>query len=316
MSNRVTIINEEYFGEDRSKTYLKDDFSAVLRAVVQRGVILDVFLEASRARHNKEELEDGGTAFGDFDPDNAGFLSSIFETYQKGLMVDVRQLLTPKETGTGGKFIKDIQKLNVDDFVDFYKNSKPDSTNIPPLLLVDFMNARSKDKSIKGADFIDSNRTKIEQAVKDLVAKAKQLQSKGYFNKIVRDYQALEFHKDNRPEKYDTREGATDFPFMNGKMTIRSRKSKVEIKSIDECLNDFAEIVMIYQSLVSKNTNFLGSNWPLDTYIERTFALFSKEIPDSTKKKAAQDIVKYLHKSIDIVGWDHRKILKNKSKKA
>lgn len=314
MPNKITTINDEYFGVDMSKTYLKDDFSAVLRGVVQRGVILDVFLEASKARHDKEELENGSMVFGDFDPDNAGFLSSIFEIYQKGLMVDVRQLLVDGESGAGGKFIKDIQKLTTDDFVDFYMKSKPGSTNIPPLLLMDFMNAHDKDKSIKGTDFIDGNRTKIENTANALVAKAKQFQSKGYFSKIVRDYQALEFHKENRPEKYDTREEVTDFPFMNGKMTIKSRKSKVEIKSIAECLNDFAEIVMTYQSLVGKNTDLLGSNWPLDTYIERTFGLFSKAISNDIKRKAAQDIVKYLHKSIDIVGWGHRKVVPEEGK--
>lgn len=314
MTNAVATINEGYFGEDRSKTYLKDDFSAVLRGVVQRSVIIDVLLEASKARSSKKE-RDGGVAIGDFDPDNAGFLSSIFETYQKGLMVDVRQLLAGDESGAGGKFIKDIQKLTVDDFVDFYKNSKSGSTNIPQLLLVDFMNAHNKDKSLKGAYFIDSNRSKVEKTVIELVAKAQQFQSKGYFNKIIHDYQALEFHKDNRPNKYNVREESTEFPFMNVKAIIRSRKSRIEIKSMAECLNDFAEIVMIYQSLLSKNTNFLGSSWPLDVYIEKTFSLFSKEVPDNIKRKATEDVVKYLHKSIDIVRWDHRRIIEAISKK-
>lgn len=312
--NPVSSINQEYFGEDKSKTYLREDFTNVLRGVIQRSVIIDVLVEASKARHNERKNDDGSISFGDFDPDNAGFLSSIFENYQKGLMVDVRQLLVEKEAGAGGKFIKDIQKLTADDFIDFYKNNKPDSTNIPPLLLIEFMNAHNKDKGLSGADFIDSNRAKIETVVTELVTKAKQFQSKGYFNSIIYDYQALEFHKDNRPEKYDIREEDTNFPFMNGKLTVRRRKSNVEIKSISECLDDFAEIVRLYQSLVSKNTNFLGSNLPLDTYIDRTFDVFAKAIPDDIKKKVAESVVEHLHKAIDIVGWDHRKILKNKSK--
>lgn len=312
--NPVPSVNEEYFGEDKSKTYLREDFTNVLRGVIQRSVIIDVLKEASKARHNERKNEDGSISFGDFDPDNAGFLSNIFENYQKGLMVDVRQLLVEKEAGAGGKFIKDIQKLTTDDFIDFYKNTNPESTNIPPLLLVDFMNAHNKDKSLSGANFIDSNRVRIEEAVTKLVTKAQQFQSKGYFNIIIYDYQALEFHKDNRPEKYDIREEDTNFPFMNTKMTIRRRKSSVEIQSISECLDSFAEIVKIYQSLVGKNTNFIGSNLPLDIYIERTFDVFAKTVPDDIKKKVAESVVEHLHKAIDIVGWDHRKILKNKSK--
>ncbi len=272
-------------------------------------MIIEVLVEASKARHNKKEHDDGSTSHGDFDPDNAGPLSSIFGTYQNGLMVDVRQLLTPKEAGAGGKFIKAIQKLTTDDFIKYYKNNTSGSTSIPPLLFIDFINTREKDKSIQGADFIDNNRMVIEAAVDKLVAKARAFQSKNYFDKIVVDYQAYEFHKDSRPEKYDVREEDMDFPFSNGKMTVRRRKSSVEIKSITACLNDFAEIVTIYQRLVGKNTSFLSSNVPLDTYVQQTFAVFAKDIPESTQKKTVQSVVTHLHKSIDIAGWDHSNIV-------
>ena len=214
-------------------------------------------------------------------------------------MINIRQLLTPRETGAGGKFIKDIQALNVEDFIDFYKNSKPGSVRIPPILLGDWINTH---KSIKGADFIDNNHIKIERTVNYLVEKAQTFQSEGYYNKIVNEYQALEFHKDHQPDKYDVYEESLDFLST----VIRSRKSKVETSIISDCLNEFAEIVIAYQSLIANNTSFLSSNWPLDVYIERTFALFSKEIPNDVKKKVVQDIAKYLQRSIEIVGWNHK----------
>jgi hypothetical protein len=306
MTTKIISINNEYFGEDKTKTYLKDDFSSVLHSIVQRSVILEVFLEASKARHNKEERANGAIAYGDFDPDNAGFLSNIFYTYQKGWMVDVRQLLVSTESGAGGKFIKDTRNLTAHDFMDFYKNSKSGSVSIPNLLLSDFINKHSEDKSISGADFINSHREDIEKTVSELVTKAQQLHSKDYFKKVIYDYQALEFHKDKQPAKYTTREEAFDFPFGNGKHTIRRRKSKLEIRSIGEFLNDFAEIVMIYQSLVGK-TSFIGSNHSLDVYINRTFALFSKSVPEDARAKVFDEVVKYLDKSLHLVGWDHRK---------
>ena len=55
----VLEINEEYFGEDKSKTYLKDDFAKVLIAAIQRDVILYVIKEASKARHDNKKYEDG-----------------------------------------------------------------------------------------------------------------------------------------------------------------------------------------------------------------------------------------------------------------
>lgn len=300
--SKVTDVNKEYFGEDKKKTYIKDDFTNVLHSAIQHEVILHILNEVSKARHTEEEHENGSVSFGDFDPDNAGLLMNIFETYEKGFMLDLRQLLTPRETGAGGKFIKDIQTLNVEDFIDFYKNSK----RIPPILLGDWINTRTKNKSIKGVDFIDNNHVKIEYAVNYLVEKAQTFQSEGYYNKIVNEYQALEFHKDRQPEKYDVYEESLDSPYIIIKKTSRNRKSKVETSIISDCLNDFAEIVTAYQSLIANNTSFLSSNWPLDIYIERTFALFSKEISNDIKKKVVQDLAKYLQRSIEIVGWNHK----------
>lgn len=300
--SKVTDVNKEYFGEDKKKTYIKDDFTNVLHSAIQHEVILHVLNEVAKARHTEKEHKNGSVVFGDFDPDNAGLLINIFETYEKGFMLDIRQLLTPKEAGAGGKFIKDIQALNVEDFIDFYKNSKPGSVRVPPVLLSYSANTHAKNKSIKGADFIDNNHVKIERAVNYLVEKARTFQSEGYYNKIVNEYQALEFHKDRQPDKYNVYEESLDFLST----VIRSRKSKVETSIISDCLNDFAEIVIDYQSLIANNTSFLSSNWPLDVYIERTFALFSKEISNDIKKKVVQDIAKYLQRSIEIVGWKHK----------
>lgn len=304
--SKVTDVNKEYFGEDKKKTYIKDDFTNVLHSAIQHEVILHVLNEVSKARHTEEEYENGSVSFGDFDPDNAGLLMNIFETYEKGFMLDLRQLLTSKEAGAGGKFIKDIQALNVEDFIDFYKNSKPGSVRVPPVLLGDLINTRAKNKSIKGVDFIDNNHAKIKRAVNYLAEKARAFQSEGYYNKIVNEYQALEFHKDHQPEKYDVYEESLDSPYIIIKNTTRNRKSKVDTSIISDCLNDFAEIVTAYQSLIANNTSFLSSNWPLDIYIERTFALFSKEISNDIKKKVIQDLAKYLQRSIEIVGWNHK----------
>lgn len=298
----VSDINKEYFGKDKKKTYIKDDFTNVLYSAIQHEVIFHVLNKVSKARHTKKEHKNGSIAFGDFDPDNAGLLMNIFKTYEKGFMLDIRQLLAPREAGAGGKFIKDIQALNVEDFIDFYKNSKC----IPPILLGDWINTRTKNKSIKDVDFIDNNHVKIECTVNYLVEKARTFQSEEYYNKIVNEYQALEFHKDRQPEKYDVYEESLDSPYIIIKKTTRNRKSKVDTNIIYDCLNDFAEIVTAYQSLIPNNTSFLSSNWPLDIYIERTFALFSKEISNDIKKKVIQDLAKYLQISIEIVGWNHK----------
>lgn len=303
----ISDINDEYFGKDKSRNYLKHDFSRVLEGIVQRSVLVDVLVECSKARHDKRKhVDDKGCvtiARGDFDPDNAGFLWSIYESYQKGVMVDVRQLLVPTERGAGGKFIKDIAKLTVDDFMDYYKTDK--AYTIPPFLLGVFLKQKDDDKSLSIVDFVDSHRNEIKSSVDLLVKEANDFHGKGYFNLIVKEYQSLKFHKDNQPEKYNITEEVEKFGFTKGRKTIRQDKAKIEITKIAEYLNGFADIISIYQNLVSSNTSFYGSSWPLETYIQRTFDLFAKDVPADIQKKVTEDVVKYLDTSLRVVGWRH-----------
>ncbi len=304
---RIAKINEEYFGTDRSKNYLKDDFSRVLRGTVVRSILVEIFIELNKKRHNTRDLPNGGKAYGDFDPDNAGFFANIFDSYQRGWMIDVRMLLGGRknknrggrEAGTGGRFIDELVGLSVNDFMDYY--IKPDSVIIPRRLLGKLINDKPDDK----VAFLKSNEDTIEGIVAELASKAKKFQSKGYYNKIIKDYEALELHKDNRPDKYDIRTEPLDFPFSNGTMTVRSQKATIAIREIAQCLNEFAEIIGAYQLLVGKNTDFFGSNWPLDVFISRTLDLFAKGIPDGTAKKVEKEIVKYLHPALHVVGWSH-----------
>lgn len=315
-SDKIIKVNKEYFGEDRSKNYLKDDYSRVLRGTIVRSILVEIFVELSKRRRNKRELPEGGIAYGDFDPDNAGFFANIFDTYQKGWMIDVRMLLGGKknknrggrEAGTGGRFIDEIVHLTADDFMDYY--IRPDGVTVPRCLLGKAMAENPTDS----VTFMESSRDIIDSVVGNLIDKAAKFQSKNYHNKIIENYEALEFHKDNRPDKYDLRKEATDFPFSNGYMTIRSVKSKVEIQEIAKCLNEFAEVISTYQLLVGKNTNFFGSNWSLDIFIERTLDLFVKEFSDDFSDNIGREIVKYLHPSIDLVGWNHKRFVNTKEK--
>ncbi len=308
-TNRIVKINEEYFGTDRSKNYLKDDFTRVLKGTVVRSILVELFVELSKERRNTRDLPNGGIAYGDFDPDNAGFFANIFGSYQKGWMIDVRMLLGGRknknrggrEAGTGGRFIDELVGLSADDFMEYY--IKPDSVTIPRCLLGKLFSEKPDDT----VTFLKSNKDIIENVVADLIGKAKKFQSKGYHNKIIKDYEALELHKDNRPEKYDLRAEPTDFPFSNGTMMVRSPKATVAIREIAQCLNDFAEVIGTYQLLVGKNTDFFGSNWPLDVFISRTLDLFAKDLPENTVEKIGKDVVKYLHPSVHIAGWDHEK---------
>lgn len=305
----ISQVNEIYFGKDRRKNYLKHDFSNVLHGIIQRDIILQVELECSKGRHFKKEgVDDKGnryTAEGDYDPDNAGFLYDIFGEYEKGMMVDVRLLLHPFEKGTGGSFIRDIALLTTDDFIKYYKYSDKKGTRIPNLLFKAFMIQREGTHKLSGSKFIEGRRDDIDKQVTILVEKARNLDAKNYYDKVIKNYQSLKLHKDKTPEKYDLEEELEQLGFLTSRKTVRKDKAKIDVSSIANFLNDFADIIAIYQNLVGDNTSFIGSNWPLDTYIRRTFELFRKEVSDDIKKQIELDIVKNLDASLRVVGWQH-----------
>lgn len=131
--------------------------------------------------------------------------------------------------------------------------------------------------------------------------------SQHYFDQIIKDYQALKLHKDRQPEKYSIKEETEVVGFLTADKSTRHDKARVEIGKIADYLNGFAEIIGLYQSLVSSNTSLFGSNWSLEVYVQRTFALFAKEVSEDIQKKVMEDIVKYLDKSLHIVGWHSRR---------
>lgn len=312
----IKSLNTTYFGKDRTHNYIKDDFSKVLRGAIVRTALIEVFKGLDKNRSNTRKLKDGSAGYGDFDPDNAGFFFNIFEMHEKGWMAEVRILLGGKknkrnggrEKGSGGRFVDDIVKLTVDDFMAYY--TKKDSVTIPKCLLGKFYSEKPTD----GAVFIESNRDIIESTVSDLIEKSRKFQSSSYHGKIIADYEALELHKDTRPEKYKIREEPTDFPFSNGTMNVRSKIAEVKIKEIAHCLNDFADVISKYQLLVGENTSFFGSNWPLDVFISRTIDIFRKNLPEGTVEKVEKEIIKYLHPAIDIVGWRYSELNTSKVK--
>lgn len=304
----IIAFNEEFFGDDKSRTYIKHDFRRVIEGIVQREVLIRLAIECSQKRHSKKETKDENgnvvsIAYGDYDEDNAGFLYSIIKNHELGLMIDLRLLLTKKERGAGGKFVKDLLSLKSEDYIDYYKFSKDNgATIIPSLLSAKHFKSLKAKEGLSGSDFIDKHATEIRKVVDELTMKARRFNDKNYSKLLVSDYEALKFHKDNQPEKYEiieSKEGLGDFTFTS---TVRRDKSKIEAKKISQALNEFAEIVSIYGLLYGR-ADFYGTNWPLDTHIERTFALFRKEVPKDIRNETTNNLVKYLKPSLNLMGW-------------
>lgn len=307
IKNPISTINEEYFGKDSRRNYLRDDFLKVLRDIIQRETMIYVFIECSKNYRNKlvdknNKGEVVSTRYGTFDPDNSNFLYSIMDTHEKGFMVNLRQFLVD-ETGAGGKFVKELRKLKVNDFLDYYKNTKPDKIIIPPVLFK-YLVQNNDDKSRTKLDnILIDHFSEIEIIFNKLIDEANNFVSVNYHEKIIKQYQALAFHKDREPEKYDVTETVRNFGLLTTRKITKHNKAKIETSLISKAMEDFSTIIFLYQSLIGDNTNFIATNFPLNNYIERTLDLFNKKVSPNTKQKITDDLVKYLSLSLNLVRW-------------
>ena len=86
MALSIKDINKEYFGHDKRKNYLKNDFSIVLHDIIQRDILLQAFSECSEARHYEKRRKNRNgsetVSVGDFDPDNASLLIKIMNHHE------------------------------------------------------------------------------------------------------------------------------------------------------------------------------------------------------------------------------------------
>jgi hypothetical protein len=218
-------------------------------------------------------------------------------------MLDLRLLLTKNEPFTGGSFVKDLIVLTPEDFLHYYHNKKPESTNIPPLLIGAYIEARKNGNYTNKADFIANHKEEILSAATLLVSHAKRFNDNNYKDKIVTNYEALKFHKNKQPTKYEIKEVAETIGPLNFSKTTRTDKSVVETKLISKALNEFAELVNLYRLLVGGEVELSSPGWPLDTYVERTFQLFRKDVPRGVQEKIVSDFEKFLFTSLKVAGW-------------
>jgi len=308
IENPISAINEQYFGKDSRRNYLRDDFLKVLKDIIQREVMIYTFIECSKTYRNKlvdknNKGEVVSTRYGIFDPDNSNFLYSIMDTHEKGFMVNLRQLLTPCESGAGGKFVKELRELTVNDFLNHYKNAKSDKIIIPPVLFKYLLQNRGSEHRVKLDNILIDHFSEIEIIFNELINRANKFVSVNYHEKIIKQYQALAFHKDREPEKYDITETVRNFGLLTTRKVTKRNKAKIETSLISKAMEDFSTIIFLYQSLIGDNTNFIASNFPLDNYIERTLDLFIKKVLPDTKQNIVDDLVKNLPLSLNLVGW-------------
>lgn len=250
MNDDINKFNKEYFGTDNRKTYLKDNFTNVVFGLIQLNIVRNVLKQVSEVTSKSAKYK-------------LDVLSRITRVHQNGFMLDVRQLLKNDETGSGGKFIIDLIKLNCSQFEDI-------------------------------------------SVVYGLIQKARQFQSKEYYEKIILKYQAQEFHKDRQPDKYCIKEKTEKLGSLKITNRIKRKRYGVELNLLVPCLEEFSEIVMLYQKLTRINTSFDIANIPLANYIEGTSSLFSEKMPEDFRQVVLDSVIKRLPNSIKLVGFRNK----------
>lgn len=304
----IKDLNDEFFGSDKTKNYILDDFRRVVECFIQIEVLKIVYVDCSKRLQsqkviNKDEKISSGT-YGVNDPDNALLLYSIIRNLELSMMIELRLLLTSKEKMAGGKFINKLNQLNFYNFINFYIYlGENRGMVIPPFLQEELLLVTKSNPSINWCDFICKHSHDIPQKVDELLLKVKQFNSKEYFKELIDSYQGLKFHKDNFPEKFNVKNNKKSNGNLKISVTTIKNKDKIDFKKIAECLNEFAEIIFAYRSLVHgnwNNVNYLSIN----EYITQIFTLFRIKISPEVSEKFIKDIKENLNQSLDLLNWN------------
>lgn len=313
MNNRIADINEEFFGDDKHKDYLINDYHSVLFNLVQREVIMTVLKSHSKARKNQEVHKDHtgeivSIHYGDFDPNNAAALSSIAEAHQMGTMASIRLLFeySDKKPGRGSfiKFISDISDLSVSDFIDYYSQNK----TVPRSLKVQYEMSKLRRENVSPDSLVSDNLTDIADAVEDIKSKSNHYIRSGYKNKIIDDYQSRKFHKDRQPIKHDVSESERSIrEGFTVKHTTRRSLATFELGHISKSIEDMANIMLRYQELVTENTDFKKYDIELDRFVRNSFSVLSGgDIETADHEVTIVSIHKNIPTALRLVGWDKR----------
>lgn len=284
--NHFLFINEVYFGAtydgskpDKTRDYLSKDFGRVLYGLIQHDVLTHVL------SHN---------------PEKYATLANIRETFDHGLVVNLRKLVKKERAAKKGCFVGEPGSCTGGDFIeDLYRLKKED---------LDEIIISTREFEDKLADLFFSNADKTFLQLQD---KVRSFKDKNYYERLVKANEGVGLHKDHQPVKRKVVKRETIYepncPFHINKTTYRSRFS-LEVQEVAKCLNELAEIIYLYQSIMFSRgvCFFVSHDYYLKPYIERCFAMFgSLEDFTSEINTTAQSIIKSLEPSLKVGHWSY-----------
>lgn len=143
-----------------------------------------------------------------------------------------------------------------------------------------------------------------QEKFKLLKKKVSAFNSKNYYGQLIKDNESLCLHKNRAPQKRELIDTIIEnnYSIMTKTKIYRSRNN-LNIDGVARCLNEFAEIILTYQSIAcSMNVNFyVIQNLSLLQYIENYYKQFS--IINNHKKlidRTYNETIKHLKVSLDV----------------
>lgn len=292
--NEITRINKAHFGKDGApknieRDFLLDDFQTALANMIQRDILNAIMIEADKKFSTSRtgyRCEAKTTFFGNFDPDNFLIILDFRDTFDIGLLANLRKLIKPESRTnrenpgacTGGDFIEDMSNLKLSDVKNYYRK------------------------------YHTFQITNAEEKYDNLKKSVKLFKDKGYNNRLIKENEGVALHKDRMPDKREIVRKEESVDFMNSEFksakTVTRRIFSIDQVLVTDCLNNLADVISSYFQLVPDAYSWPRTLYPsLKRYVQGLYDVFSQSIPEEDKNREYEAILRNLKPSLELIKW-------------
>ena len=258
--NRISKINEQYFGDIREKRYLMEVYRDCLEKLITCGLINELYiLRLKDHDHSGQGL-----------CQSCSNLRVIRDSSFDALVLNLRLLFSPNHKRLASDFLKATSRLNDQDFVDYFKVAYDYDVSVDEI----------------------SNLTGIAEASSEASERINTL----YVDKL-NPYQSNIFHQSSSGRHYQIEHTEGEFLGMKSNIYKRSVKFERNLKNFRDMLGQFAKIVHNYMRFTT-SSKFLREIY-IDQYILEGIGLFNLNIQDSDSERIRDqikdDLEEHLH---------------------
>ena len=282
--NAIDELRRTYFSDNKELYSVPDIYRNCLKCCIE-GIIMSE-LGATIAN----SLDTGRFSLG------LSVVVDLIRMQNTYMVVHLRQLLGKREGNSGMKLLEAISLIHNEQYFNFLEEKY-----IMPHCF--FRKALNEHCCTKEAmqEYSSNHRGDAVKLLQELHNAIDQFRSKGYHNRLIREFEKLDLHNDKEPYKYNVEKSPANGEIIKEIMT-RSRKTVFDIRGIAECLNDYAAVMSKTIDLSIVPNKFGTGFAPIEDYVKSFMKMF--QIDDTSLKAHILDIIcPNLNNAIQLTAW-------------